>query len=69
MFAGAATRANAALPVNEQAHRGDVDLVKRKLDCAVLNFVHELRAEQRAEPFDTVRAIFAINWGSHRMLL
>ena len=58
VFAQAATRANAALPINEQAHSGDIDLVKRKLDCAVLNFVHELRAEQRAEPFDTVRGIF-----------
>ncbi len=58
VFAEAATRANAALPVNEKAHGGDLALVKRKLDYAVLNFVHDLRAEQRAEPFETVRGIF-----------
>jgi hypothetical protein len=48
----------APLPVNESAHRGDLDLVKRKLDCAVLNFVHALREQQNEEPFDTVRGIF-----------
>ena len=53
-------QAGAPLPVNEAAHARDVDLVKRKLDCAVLNFVHALRVQQKTEDsFDTVRGIFA----------
>lgn len=34
------------------------DLVKRKLDCAVLRSLHERRAEARKQPFDSVRAVF-----------
>lgn len=50
--------AGAPLPVNEAAHAEDVDLVKRRLDCAVVNFVHALRERQGVEPFDTVRGVF-----------
>lgn len=52
------TKAGAPLPVNEPAHSGDIDLVKRNLDCAVVNFVHALRDEGEGLPFDTVRGIF-----------
>jgi len=31
---------------------------KRFLDCAVLKFVHQSRAERGLEPYDTVRAAF-----------
>jgi hypothetical protein len=31
------------MPVNEPSHDEDSDLVKRHLDCAVMNFVHALR--------------------------
>jgi hypothetical protein len=34
------------------------DLLSRKLDCAVLRFLHETREEQGEPPFDTVRAAF-----------
>ena len=46
------------LPQNEQAGEDDEDLVKRKLDCAVINFVHELREGERLDPFDSVRGAF-----------
>jgi hypothetical protein len=50
--------AQADLPVNEPARGGDVDLVKRHLDCAVINFVHLLRERERLKAFDSVRGVF-----------
>ena len=50
-------QAGVPLPKNEPAIEGDVGLVKRHLDCAVVNFVHRLR-EGENDPFDTVRGIF-----------
>jgi len=46
------------LPENEPAHKGDADLVKRKLDCAVINFLHLLRDTENKEPFATIRGPF-----------
>lgn len=46
------------LPLNEAGYRGDQDLVKRHLDCAVLNVLHESRTAQGLAPFHTVRAPF-----------
>jgi hypothetical protein len=46
------------LPANEAAGKGDLDFVKRFLDCAVINFLHETREAGGLEPFDTVRAPF-----------
>lgn len=60
-FKRSSESAGSPLPVNEPAHGNDQDLVKRHLDCAVINFVHALRAENQAtasEPFDTVRGLF-----------
>jgi hypothetical protein len=54
----AAVLADAQLPVNEPAAGGDVDLVKRHLDCAVINFVHLLREREGLDAFDTVRGVF-----------
>jgi hypothetical protein len=34
------------------------DLVVRKLDCAVIRYLHTNRADEGDEPFDTVRAAF-----------
>ena len=34
------------------------DLLARKLDCAVIRFLHTTRHEEGKEPFDTVRAAF-----------
>jgi hypothetical protein len=50
--------AKADLPKNEPARGGDEDLVKRHLDCAVINFVHLLRERERLKAFDTVRGVF-----------
>jgi len=50
--------AGAQLPANERAYSRDEDLVKRHLDCAVVNFVHLLRERSKLRPFDTVRGIF-----------
>ncbi|MBK1825937.1 hypothetical protein [Haloferula rosea] len=49
----------APLPENEEGFKGDGDLIKRHLDCAVVNFLHEFReAQEQKSPFDTVRAPF-----------
>jgi hypothetical protein len=37
---------------------GGTDLLSRKLDCAVLRFLHQTREEQGQQGFDTVRAAF-----------
>ncbi len=50
--------AGAPLPINEPSHSEDTDLVKRHLDCAVVNFVHAARDQQDLTPFDTVRGLF-----------
>jgi hypothetical protein len=42
------------MPRNEAASSSDRDLVKRKLDCAVINFLHEDRESRKEDPFDTV---------------
>lgn len=48
------------LPKNVPGFPGDQDLVKRKLDCAVVNYLHRIRRRQRPKrtEFDTVRAPF-----------
>jgi hypothetical protein len=46
------------MPRNEPAHPEDQDLVKRKLDCAVVNFLHQVREERKEIAFDTVRCPF-----------
>lgn len=50
----------AALPVpaNEPGFPGDEDFVKRRLDCAVINFLHLTREALCLQAFDTVRAPF-----------
>lgn len=40
------------------ANTGGEDYLQRKLDCAVINFVHELRETNFKPPFDTVRGVF-----------
>ncbi len=57
-FRRANSMAGTELPVNERAHGDDIDLVKRHLDCAVLNFVHLLREREKLKVFDTVRGVF-----------
>lgn len=49
------------LPRNESSNSRDEDLVKRKLDCAVINYVHALRADADGPqpPYDAVRGAFS----------
>ena len=47
-----------ALPKNQEGFEGDKDLVKRNLDCAVINYFHESRVEEGLFPFDSVRSPF-----------
>ncbi len=37
---------------------GGADLLRRNLDCAVINHLHELRESSGQPPFDTVRGVF-----------
>ncbi|MGB7159698.1 MAG: hypothetical protein WBD40_16645 [Tepidisphaeraceae bacterium] len=46
------------VPLPKNKRIGD-DLPLRRLDCAVINFMHQTRQERGLAPFDTVRAAFA----------
>jgi len=46
-------RTGVPLPVNSP------DALRRPLDCAVINFLHQTRLERNLQPFDTLRAAFA----------
>ena len=46
------------IPENLPGGGDDHDLVKRHLDCAVFNFLHEHRAGVGEPPFDTIRCPF-----------
>lgn len=46
------------VPTNEPGFPGDEDFVKRRLDCAVINFLHHSRRALGRQEFDTVRAPF-----------
>jgi|694.fasta_scaffold06070_14 hypothetical protein len=49
---------NLPIATNEPGYSGDKDFVKRQLDCAVLNFLHNMRESLGFQPFDSVRAPF-----------
>jgi len=49
-----------SLPENEPGAKGDHDLLKRKLDCAVINYAHAIRDDDDSlKPFDSVRGAFS----------
>jgi hypothetical protein len=59
--------AGTPLPENEQGHSRDEDLIKRKRDCAVINYLHVARKARSRDgvsdstkhrPYDTVRGAF-----------
>lgn len=59
--------ANIELPTNEKGFSRDEDLIKRKRDCAVINFLHAAREARyvhaggnwpKHRPYDTVRGAF-----------
>lgn len=45
-------------PKNEEGFKGDKDLLKRELDCQVINYLHNNVKELKISPFDSVRAAF-----------
>jgi hypothetical protein len=47
------------MPSNAPGGTGDADLVKRNLDCLVINNLHEMREKAKEPPFDTVRNPFS----------
>ena len=57
-YAATMKDAGSLLPRNEMGHPGDEDLVKRHLDCAVINYLDTTRAEQNLPSFDTLRGAF-----------
>lgn len=50
--------ANIAMPNNETAFTGDSDKLYRKLDCAVIQYMHSEMSSQNDIPFDTTRGAF-----------
>lgn len=54
MLRDAYGQAGIALPVNV----GGKDRLKRELDCAVIQAIHQYRLEKHLEPYDSVRAPF-----------
>jgi hypothetical protein len=46
--------ARAEVPRNQ----GGTDLLLRKLDCAVITLLHDIRRTQRLEPIDTIAGVF-----------
>lgn len=50
--------AGISVPINEPGYHGDKDLVKRNLDCAVINYLHTTRGTADKPAFDTIRCPF-----------
>ncbi|MFP5226230.1 MAG: hypothetical protein ACLGXA_01275 [Acidobacteriota bacterium] len=40
------------------SNAGGVDLLLRRLDCAVINHLHKVREVRQLQPFDSVRGVF-----------
>lgn len=57
-FAGLVEKAKWEMPQNEKGFDDDEDLVKRNLDCAVINYLHDMRKEADEPAFDTIRSPF-----------
>ena len=50
---------NLGLPMPSNSNfKGDTDLLLRRLDCAVINSLHDLIRAEGRPPFDSVRAAF-----------
>jgi hypothetical protein len=46
------------LPANEAKGDGDKDLLRRKLDCSMINWLCDVMEEDQSTPFDSVRGMF-----------
>lgn len=49
---------DAELPVNEATNDQDHDLLLRKLDCSMINWLCDVMQEDQSNPFDSVRGMF-----------
>lgn len=60
-FVEVASKAGKPIPKN----RGGPDLLLRELDCAVINYLHQIRAsaEPPLQPFDSVKGVFLAEGG------
>lgn len=47
-----------AVPQNEAAYKSDTDFLYRKLDCAVIQYMHRMMEETEQKPFDSIRGVF-----------
>lgn len=47
-----------AVPQNEAACKSDTDFLYRKLDCAVIQYMHRMMEETEQKPFDSIRGVF-----------
>lgn len=48
---------NLPLPKNSKG-KGSEDLLLRKLDCAVIQTIHNIHKETKSKPYDSVRGVF-----------
>ena len=55
---GSLTSVFAASGAQVPKNTGGEDLLNRKLDCAVINFLHVARQKANEPPFDTVKGVF-----------
>lgn len=46
------------LPTNQSAGSFDTDRLLRRLDCAVIQGLHEFRKAENEQPFDSLRGVF-----------
>lgn len=46
------------LPKNEARDKADSDLLRRKLDCSMINWLCDVMEEDQSKPFDSVRGMF-----------
>ncbi len=51
-------QAGLLMPENEAIHKSDTDFLYRKLDCAVIEFMHNAVKEARQTGYDSVRGVF-----------
>lgn len=51
-------KADVPMPENQQVFKNDTDFLFRKLDCAVIEYMHQMIDEENRKAFDTVRGVF-----------
>lgn len=58
-YAAVQEKAGLPIPINKDSPRGaSQNKVMRHLDCAVLNYLHQMMKDAGQPPFDTIRGLF-----------